>query len=103
MVDIIQNRMQEAWRNPINPFNEDPNQQNTFNGFSENGIIRRLGDQYKRRKQVAKENERKEREKSLYQIKEQPVSNVCPPNKAIHGLSCKYCSPNNSVSVFDKE
>jgi hypothetical protein len=98
MVDIIQNRMQEAWRNPFNPFNEDGHQNTAFGAFADNGIVRRLGDSYRRRKQAAREGERKQREKELYQIKEQSAPVVNPPNRPIHGLSCKYCSPDKSVS-----
>ncbi|XP_055542737.1 glycerol-3-phosphate acyltransferase 1, mitochondrial isoform X2 [Wyeomyia smithii] len=103
MVDIISNRLQEAYgsfRLP-NMFGSTTTQTVEGGGFSTYAMLKRFGEQKKRKRQSDKDNDRKMREESLYQMKETATPHIPLEIKPPTGLVCRFCSPNESEPQLD--
>uniref|UniRef100_A0A182QUZ3 Phospholipid/glycerol acyltransferase domain-containing protein n=1 Tax=Anopheles farauti TaxID=69004 RepID=A0A182QUZ3_9DIPT len=96
MVDIISNRVQEAYgsfRMP-NMFGADTEQNGGLASYT--NLLKRFGETAKRQRQLNVDNERQVRQQSLFHIKEMPIPHVQPELKPIPGMACPYCSPTES-------
>lgn len=97
MVDIISNRLQEAYgsiRLPNVLGQNEPEERPTV------AVLQRFGEQIRRKKQETKKDEEKFRERSLYNIKELPSLTIHPNLRVLRGLACRHCSPSDSVSYI---
>ncbi|XP_058118845.1 glycerol-3-phosphate acyltransferase 1, mitochondrial isoform X2 [Anopheles coustani] len=94
MVDIISNRVQEAYGSFRLPNVFGPGTDTDQNGgFSTYSILRRFGEAGRQQRQLNKQNERQMRQQSLFHIKEQPIQQMQPDLKPIPGMACPHCSP----------
>uniref|UniRef100_A0AAG5CV71 Phospholipid/glycerol acyltransferase domain-containing protein n=1 Tax=Anopheles atroparvus TaxID=41427 RepID=A0AAG5CV71_ANOAO len=97
MVDIISNRVQEAYGSFRLPNVFGPGTETDQNGgFSTYSILRRFGDPGRQHREMTKENERQMRQQSLFQIKDTPIPQLQTELKPIPGMACPYCSPTES-------
>ncbi|XP_058450129.1 glycerol-3-phosphate acyltransferase 1, mitochondrial isoform X2 [Malaya genurostris] len=103
MVDIISNRVQEAYGSFRLPgmFGSTTTQTVEGGGFSTYAMLKRFGEQRKRKRQTDKDNDRKMREESLYLMKDSATPHISPEIKPIPGLACRFCSPNESQPQLD--
>ncbi|XP_053682583.1 glycerol-3-phosphate acyltransferase 1, mitochondrial isoform X2 [Sabethes cyaneus] len=103
MVDIISNRLQEAYGSFRLPgmFGSTTTQTVEGGGFSTYAMLKRFGEQKKRKRQTDKDNDRKMREESLYQMKETPTPHIPLLAKSANGLVCRFCSPDKSEPQLD--
>lgn len=103
MVDIISNRVQEAYGSFRLPgmFGSGTGattQTVEAGGFSTYAMLKRFGEPNRRQRQMNKDNERKRREESLYQMKDSPAPHVTPDiREGASGLACRFCSPDTPV------
>lgn len=105
MVDIISNRVQEAYGSFRLPgmFGTGATQTVEGSGFSTYAMLKRFGEQKKRKRQTDKDNDRKMREESLYQMKESATPHIQPDMPPMTGLACRFCSPHESQPQLDQE
>ncbi|XP_058811854.1 glycerol-3-phosphate acyltransferase 1, mitochondrial isoform X3 [Topomyia yanbarensis] len=103
MVDIISNRVQEAYGSFRLPsmFGSTTTQTVEGGGFSTYAMLKRFGEQKKRKRQTDKDNDRKMREESLYQMKKTATPHIKLENRPLSGLSCRFCSPKESQPQLD--
>lgn len=88
MIDALQARANELWRTDTRKTAQD--RIYTSSGTAHEHIRREMAQKKDRQKKML--------ESELFKIKEKPVAPITPPNRYITGLSCKFCTPNNSVS-----
>ena len=62
-----------------------------MNGSQPFELSRRFGEEHRRRRQLAKENEAKNRERMLYSLKETPMPKIIPNISTAKGLNCTTC------------
>ncbi|XP_062533721.1 glycerol-3-phosphate acyltransferase 1, mitochondrial isoform X2 [Armigeres subalbatus] len=103
MVDIISNRVQEAYGSFRLPGMFGTTQTVEAGSFSTYAMLKRFGEQKKRKRQMDKENERKMREDSLYQMKNSATPHITLEAKTMPGLACRFCSPAESQPQLDQE
>ncbi|XP_055585348.1 glycerol-3-phosphate acyltransferase 1, mitochondrial [Uranotaenia lowii] len=101
MVDIISNRVQEAYgsfRLPtmFGQTTTTSGDQIEGGGFSTYAMLKRFGEQKRRKRQTDKDNDRKMREESLFQMKNSPTPHIPPDVPPMGGLMCRFCSPMES-------
>lgn len=103
MVDIISNRVQEAYGSFRLPGMFGSATTQTVEGgiFSTYAMLKRFGEQKKRKRQMDKENDRKTREDSLYQMKNSATPHIMMDCKPMPGLACRFCSPAESQPQLD--
>lgn len=104
MVDIISNRVQEAYGSFRLPgmFGTGAGTTQTVEpgGFSTYAMLKRFGEPNRRQRQMNKDNERKRREESLYQIKESAPPHLTPDiREGTSGLACRFCSPDVPIQT----
>lgn len=103
MVDIISNRVQEAYgsfRLPGMFGTGGTTQTVEAGGFSTYAMLKRFGEPGRRQRQMDKDNERKRREESLYQMKDSAPLHVTPDiRKGASGLACRFCAPETQVQT----
>lgn len=105
MVDIISNRVQEAYgsfRLPgmFGTGGGGTTQTVEAGGFSTYAMLKRFGEPNRRQRQMNKDNERKRREESLYQMKESAPPHLTPDiREGTSGLACRFCSPDVPVQT----
>lgn len=105
MVDIISNRVQEAYgsfRLPV-IFGSTATETVDNHGFSTYAMLKRFGEQKRRKRQTDKENDRKMREESLFQMKESPTPHITPALQEIKGLACRFCTPTDAEAQLTEE
>ncbi|EAT41268.1 AAEL007080-PA [Aedes aegypti] len=102
MVDIISNRVQEAYGSFRLPGMFGTTQAVEAGGFSTYTMLKRFGEQKKRKRQIDKENDRKLREDSLYHMKNSPTPHISLDSKAMPGMACRFCSPAESQPQLDQ-
>lgn len=102
MVDIISNRVQEAYGSFRLPGMFGTTQAVEAGGFSTYAMLKRFGEQKKRKRQIDKENDRKLREDSLYHMKNSPTPHISLDSKAMPGMACRFCSPAESQPQLDQ-
>ncbi|XP_055616863.1 glycerol-3-phosphate acyltransferase 1, mitochondrial isoform X2 [Toxorhynchites rutilus septentrionalis] len=105
MVDIISNRVQEAYGSFRLPGMFSLGTTQTVDGswFSTYTMLKRFGEQKKRQRLVDKDNDRKMRENSLYQLKEVPTQRIQLDAAPLPGPACRFCSPKESQQQLDQE
>lgn len=105
MVDIISNRVQEAYGSFRLPgmFGSTGTQTVEGGGFSTYAMLKRFGEQKKRKRQSDKENDRKMREENLYQLKDSTTPHIPPDITPVRTLACRFCSPNESQPQLEQE
>ncbi|XP_053671320.1 glycerol-3-phosphate acyltransferase 1, mitochondrial [Anopheles nili] len=97
MVDIISNRVQEAYgsfRLP-NMFGQGTGTEQN-GGFSTYSMLKRFGEAGRRQRQINADHDRQVRHESLFHIKEMPTTHLQPELKPIPGMACPFCSPTES-------
>lgn len=105
MVDIISNRVQEAYGSFRLPGmfgmgTGTGTQTVEAGGFSTYAMLKRFGEPNRRQRQMNKDNEKKRREESLYQMKDLAPPHVQPDiRESTSGLACRFCSPDSTVQV----
>lgn len=104
MVDIISNRVQEAYGSFRLPgmFGTGGTTQTVeaAGGFSTYAMLKRFGEPMRRERQMNKDNERKRREESLYQMKDSAPPHVMPDIRTgTSELACRFCTPNAPVQT----
>ncbi|XP_065087384.1 glycerol-3-phosphate acyltransferase 1, mitochondrial isoform X1 [Ochlerotatus camptorhynchus] len=104
MVDIISNRVQEAYGSFRLPGMFGSATTQTMEGglYSTYAMLKRFGEQKKRKRQIDKENDRKTREESLYQMKNSATPHILPDSKPMPGLACRFCSPAENQPQLDQ-
>uniref|UniRef100_A0A182SAD0 Uncharacterized protein n=1 Tax=Anopheles maculatus TaxID=74869 RepID=A0A182SAD0_9DIPT len=103
MVDIISNRVQEAYGSFRLPSMFGPGTDTQQNGgFSTYSMLKRFGEAGRRQRELNADIDRQVRQQSLFHIKEMPITHVQPELKPIPGMACPYCSPAESVSLFSE-
>lgn len=90
MLDALQARANELWRT------ETRKTQVIYTSSN----VRSTHEQIRKELAQKKDRQKKMLESELYNIKEKPAPLVQPPAKYLTGLSCKFCTPGNSVSRF---
>uniref|UniRef100_A0A182RZD1 Phospholipid/glycerol acyltransferase domain-containing protein n=1 Tax=Anopheles funestus TaxID=62324 RepID=A0A182RZD1_ANOFN len=97
MVDIISNRVQEAYGSFRLPSMFGPGTDNQQNGgFSTYSMLKRFGEAGRRQRELNADIDRQVRQQSLFHIKEMPITHVQPELKPIPGMACPHCSPTES-------
>lgn len=102
MVDIISNRVQEAYGSFRLPgmFGTGATTQTVeAGGFSTYAMLKRFGEPMRLVRQMQKDNERKRREESLYKMKDSAPQHISPEPRATPGLMCRHCFPNTHVQT----
>lgn len=102
MVDIISNRVQEAYGSFRLPGMFGTTQTVEAGGFSTYAMLKRFGEHKKRKRQMDKENDRKMREDSLFQMKNAPTPDIRLDAKPQPGLACRHCSPTEGKPQLDQ-
>lgn len=104
MVDIISTRVQEAYGSFRLPGMFGSGNTQTVEGgiFSTYAMLKRFGEHKKRKRQMDKENDRKMREDSLYQMKNSATPHILPDAKPMPGLACRFCAPTESQPQLDQ-
>ncbi|XP_052869572.1 glycerol-3-phosphate acyltransferase 1, mitochondrial [Anopheles cruzii] len=103
MVDVISNRIQEAYGSF-----RIPNVFSSATGTERNGVFsafaapKRYKDLEREQRQLHKDNERTLRQQRLFHIKDTPTPNVKPAQPNIPGLACPSCSPIESRPQRDQ-
>lgn len=98
MVDVLQNYMQEAIsvvRLPrrVRDLDEDEDDERPT-AF---GLHRNVTERQRLRQEV-KEQDKRNAEQQLYQVKESTLPSLDLPVKSVSNLSCRYCKPKKQVN-----
>lgn len=56
-------------------------------------VEKRFGEEQRKRRQIVRENDKIDREKKLFQIKEKPFQQVSPVIGQLFGVNCNHCVP----------
>ncbi|XP_035901976.1 glycerol-3-phosphate acyltransferase 1, mitochondrial isoform X1 [Anopheles stephensi] len=104
MVDIISNRVQEAYGSFRLPSMFAPGTDTQQNGgFSTYSMLKRFGEAGRRQRELNADIDRQVRQQSLFHIKEMPITHVQPELKPIPGMACPHCSPTESRPQLDAD